>query len=316
MMKRLKSQIIGKSLDVGLSTITSLARYHPTAKDWCHGVEVVSNLAYADDDDPAHLLDIYRPVGRSGPYPIMFYVHGGGFRILSKDSHWMFAHGFARAGWLVFSINYRLAPAHPYPAPLEDTCTALDWVLEHAKDYGGLRERLVYGGDSAGANLITSLAIAGSWRRPETFATRIFQLDPRPKAILPACGILQVSAPERYLERKDIPAWVRGRIASVCQGYYPVEACSPSFPTLADPLCILEQAEPPERPFPACFAVCGQQDPIAQDTHRLGSALDRFDAPSKVAFYEGQGHAFQALFWRSASRTCWQEQLEFLAAHT
>ena len=50
----------------------------------------------------------------------MLYVHGGGFRILSKDTHWIMGLAFARRGFLVFNIGYRLAPKHPFPAAIAD----------------------------------------------------------------------------------------------------------------------------------------------------------------------------------------------------
>jgi alpha/beta hydrolase fold len=56
------------------------------------------------------------------PWPIVFYVHGGAFRILSKDTHWVMALSFARRGFVVFNVSYRLAPKHRFPAPLEDVC--------------------------------------------------------------------------------------------------------------------------------------------------------------------------------------------------
>jgi acetyl esterase len=57
------------------------------------------------------------------------------------------------AGVIIVSVEYRLAPEHPYPAALEDTKAAFDWVVKHAHEWGGDASRLALGGDSAGANL-------------------------------------------------------------------------------------------------------------------------------------------------------------------
>ena len=133
----------------------------------------------------------------------------------------MFGYGFAAMGFAVFSINYRLAPAHPFPAALEDSALALTWLVEHADEYGADLDRLVYAGESAGANLVSGLTLTGCWSRPEPLAQRVWELNVRPKVVLPACGLLQVSAGERYLERSELPEWIRGRIKVVCEGYLP-----------------------------------------------------------------------------------------------
>src|ERR1700679_606848 len=104
------------------------ARHLPSARPERHGIERLPDVPYLDTARAHHTLDVYRPVQRAGPLPVMLYVHRGGFRILSKDTHWLMAIAFARRGYVVFNINYRLAPEHPFPAAAEDACAALLWV--------------------------------------------------------------------------------------------------------------------------------------------------------------------------------------------
>src|SRR5690606_38779221 len=120
-----------------------------------HGVEVIRNVRYGGSDIDAHLLDVYRPRRVDGPLPVVLYVHGGGFRILSKDTHWLMGLAFARRGYLVFNINYRLAPDHPYPAAVEDCAEAYAWLQSNAHEWGGDPSQLVLAGESAGGNLVT-----------------------------------------------------------------------------------------------------------------------------------------------------------------
>ena len=299
-------------IDRGLNGLAALGRVHPLSRRLMVESEVVKDVPYGDG--PSQLLDIYRPKGVQGPLPTLLYVHGGGFRILSKETHWMFGHGFAAMGFCVFSIDYRLAPANPFPAALEDTVQALCWIAEHAGDYGADLERLVYGGESAGANLVSSLMVAGCWERPEPLAQRVWALGLTPSVVLPACGILQVSDGARYLTREEIPRWIRGRIKVVCESYLPEPSADPEVNALADPLCILERAEPPPRPLPAIFSVCGDTDPIREDSDRLSSALARFDGDHAVRFYPG-GHAFHAFIWHQAARRAWTDTQSFLERH-
>src|SRR5262245_5744568 len=81
-----------------------LGRLHPLADPERHGVERIKDVPYQPSGLAAHRLDIYRRRDLTGPLPIVLYVHGGAFRILSKDSHWVMALAFARRGFLVFNI--------------------------------------------------------------------------------------------------------------------------------------------------------------------------------------------------------------------
>ncbi len=172
---------------------SAVARLHPRARLARHGVERIASLSYLPDGNVEHELDVYRPVSRTGLLPVVIYVHGGGFRILSKEALWIMALMFARRGYVVFNINYRLAPRHPYPAAVSDCCAALEWVAAHAAAFGGDATRLVLAGESAGANLVTTLAIASvlSARRA-LCASHLRPRDRRARCVVPACGFLQV----------------------------------------------------------------------------------------------------------------------------
>src|SRR6476620_1125362 len=108
-----------------------LGRLHPQANPERHAVEKIADVRYFDGHGhiKEHLLDVWRPTDAAPPggLPIVFYVHGGGFRILSKDTHWIMALGFSRRGFLVFNVSYRLAPKHRYPCAVEDVCRAFTW---------------------------------------------------------------------------------------------------------------------------------------------------------------------------------------------
>ncbi len=295
----------------GLTGLSRVSELHPEARRWKDGVEVIRDVPYLADGRRDHTLDIYRPANDSGPLPVVLYIHGGGFRVLSKDSHWMFGYGYARRGWLVFNINYRLAPEHPFPAAIEDAAAALQWVVANARQYGGDLDRLVFAGESAGANLALSLTVAGAWRRPELYAQQVYALGHRPRAVVAACGLLQVSRPERYLEQDALPRWVRIRLRAICRSYLPNDSGDPDRFAMADPLRVLEKAPPPERPLPPVFAPCGRFDPIADDTRRLGVALRERGVPFDVRWYDGH-HAFNAIIWSREARRCWADQDAFL----
>jgi acetyl esterase len=100
-------------------------------------------------------MRIYTPVeSRSGPYRAMIYFHGGGLVSGSLDTH----DGVCRtlsnaAGCRIFSVDYRLAPEHKFPAAVMDGHAATAWIVRHAAELGIDQDRIAVGGDSAGATL-------------------------------------------------------------------------------------------------------------------------------------------------------------------
>lgn len=295
-------------------SLPRVGRLFPASRPDRHAVEVLRDVPYRDGGLREHTLDVYRPAVRTGPLPVVLYVHGGGFRMLSKDSHWLMGLAYARRGFVVFNISYRLAPRHKFPAAVEDAAAALAWVWQHAADYGGDRDRLVLAGESAGGNLVTTLAICTSWRRPEPFAARLFDLGVRPRAVCALYGMLQVTDTARFRRRKALPWWIQDRLDEVAEAYLPTEAPACGW-DLADPLVVLERPDTPDRPLPPFFAPVGTADPLLDDTRRLGAALTARGVPADVRFYPGEIHAFHVFLWRPAARACWQDMGRFLERH-
>jgi acetyl esterase len=222
--------------------LAAVGQLHPAANPKRHGIAVEHDVLYGEDDR-FHQLDIYRPVNRPKPWPVVFYVHGGAFHLLSKDTHWLMGLVFARFGYLVVNISYRLAPKHPYPAAIQDTCDAYRWLADHIDELGGDRERVCVAGESAGGNLITALTLAACQRRGEPWARAVFDTNLVPKAALPFCAMLEVSNPERFSERRPLPRWVDGMIRDASASYLHGHPRTPGPKTaLADPLRVLESA--------------------------------------------------------------------------
>lgn len=103
---------------------------------------------------------VYTPEG-DPPFPVLVYYHGGGWLRGSLDGY----DGLCRllcaeAECLVVSVDYRLAPEHPFPAGFEDCFAATEWAIENAADLQGDPERVAVGGDSGGGNLAAAVSLA------------------------------------------------------------------------------------------------------------------------------------------------------------
>ena len=101
--------------------------------------------------------EIYAPP-RHGLFPIVVQIYGGAWQRGSPSDFSKFATWLASSGYLVVAIDYRHAPAHRWPAQIEDVDNALRWVVAHATDYDGDTSRVALIGRSAGAHLATYAA--------------------------------------------------------------------------------------------------------------------------------------------------------------
>jgi len=112
------------------------------------------------DGAPDVRVRVFRPDGRATPSPALVWMHGGGYVIGRAESDDGECAHFATAlGCLVVSVDYRLAPEHPYPAAVSDCEAALAWTVREAASLGVDTARVAIGGESAGGGLTAQLAL-------------------------------------------------------------------------------------------------------------------------------------------------------------
>jgi acetyl esterase/lipase len=120
---------------------------------------------------------LYVPEGAPAARPLLVYLHGGGWVVCDLDTHDNLCRFLAReSGALVLSVDYRLAPEHPFPAAVEDALAAFHFGLEQAGGLGADPGSVAIGGDSAGANLaaVVSHLMVAEGGSPPVFTLSIY----------------------------------------------------------------------------------------------------------------------------------------------
>ena len=155
--------------------------------------ELKTDIEFAAVDGTSLTLDAFVPDG-DGPFPTCILVHGGGFTQGDKTSFIKpLFEPLSKAGFTWFTINYRLAPQHRFPACVEDVETAIRWVKSHAAEYKVDPQRIALIGESAGGHLVSLAGVRG---RAET----------RVAAVVPFYAPHDLES--RVRQSPSVPVWV------------------------------------------------------------------------------------------------------------
>lgn len=219
---------------------------------------------------PAQKLDIYRPYS-DGPHPVVIWVHGGGWSTGSKELYASVAQRLVRKNIVVVIPGYTLYPdAHAFDQAHE-IARAFQWTRENIARYGGDPDRVILGGQSAGAHLTGLVALD---------ATYLNELNRSPAEI---CGWYGIAGPysipvqveyERTVKRRNIRL-----LLDFFNGQINFERGSPRSFVRGDTMPILLIHGSADKTVPPA---------VSQDLH---SALYALGAPSTLRVYKGAGHA-------------------------
>lgn len=143
--------------EAGVPSLAEIEQARAEARELALAEERVG-LDHVDDIDADGVTcRLYRP--RAGA-PVALYVHGGGWVFHDLETHDVFCRHLAHVtGWALLSVDYRRAPEHSYPAPLDDVETAARWLREHGRDHRVDTGWIPAIGDSAGGTLAAGLAV-------------------------------------------------------------------------------------------------------------------------------------------------------------
>src|SRR5215471_14697199 len=124
--------------------------------------------------DPAVRVRVYRPDNHPNKLPALYWIHGGGYVMgdIEQDDRVM-QQMVNRIGCIVVSVDYRLAPEHPFPAPVEDCYAGLKWLFAHADELRVTPSRIAIGGPSGGGGLTAGLALLARDRKEVNVAYQL-----------------------------------------------------------------------------------------------------------------------------------------------
>ncbi|WP_419863595.1 alpha/beta hydrolase [Candidatus Poriferisodalis sp.] len=147
-----------------MSDIAHLRARHDRAPRWATGRPasgVVNRHLRLPPPHTSLRVRVDEPTERcDGPLPLIVYVHGGAWMFSDMDTpEWLTTRVARQTPSIVASVEYRLAPEHPFPAAVEDCCHAFSWLAEHAEQLGADSRRIAVMGDSAGGNLAAVLCL-------------------------------------------------------------------------------------------------------------------------------------------------------------
>lgn len=259
--------------------------------------EVARVIDASYGSDAEQVMRIFVPAGQ-GPFPVLVYVHGGGFvggglsvveepaRALAND-----------LGAIVVAVTYRRAPESRFPAATDDAFTALRWVADHIAEHGGDPARLAIAGDSAGGNLAASAAgraveEGGPALRAQVLIYPLIDpiADTESRKLFAEGYIIHMAALEWFGGQ-----YVRG----------PED--------LTHPHLAVNRAK--TAGLPPALIVTNEYDPLRDEAEQYGGQLSEAGVETQVRRFDGLVHG---VFWMSAAIPRQAEQhdavVDFLAA--
>lgn len=239
---------------------------------WSQGGPTVASedLTYPGGAGQPQRLRLYR--GGAEGAPVLLYIHGGGWVGGSIELHDYSARGLAAgAGVDVVSISYRFAPAHPFPAGLEDCLAAARWIETEGAALG-LTGPLVIGGASAGGNLAAAAALRSD---PGRFA-----------GLLIFYGVLGCDFDsDSYTRYRDGPGLTRARMMELF-GHYDPERRAASEP-LITPVLSGDLSRLPDTAI-----IAAEHDVLLDDNRAFAEALRAAGVPTDYHVEPGVTHGF------------------------
>jgi acetyl esterase/lipase len=231
-------------------------------------------------DGASPTLRVYEPEGRAAPRPCVYWIHGGGYLFgtgLDRDPR--LERWASELDAVVVSVEYRLAPEHPYPAPLHDCYAGLEWTAGHHGNLGIDPDRIVVAGASAGGGLGAALALLARDRGEIDLAYQLL--------IYPMIDDRNVTASSRI---DGAPVWSRAANLLGWRAYLGREPGGDDVPKYAAPARESDLAG-----LPKTFIGVGSLDVFRDEDIDYAQRLLAAGVPTELHVYPGAPHGFEMI---------------------
>ena len=242
---------------------------------------------------------IYTPNG-TGPFPVLLYLHGGGWVIGDLDSYDAICRELCGAvGCIVVSVDYRLAPEHRFPAAVDDAHFALGWAIDHCAEFGGDPGRIAIGGDSAGGNLAATTALDARQSFPGKLCAQLLIYPVTSHVSTPSQSMID-NAEGYLLTRRDMVWFTDHYLGAGNDG--------------RDPRFNLSQVDDLSG-LPPTLVITAEFDPLRDEGDAYAAALKEAGVAVDHSRYKGAIHGFFMFFAAfDISRRSMNEASEWLKA--
>jgi acetyl esterase len=240
-----------------------------------NGLQSVPVASVADFEIDEFQVRVYDPRSSNAPTPAVLFFHGGGWVMGSLSTHDGLCRRLAAlTGLPVVAVDYRLAPEHPYPAAIDDSRAALNWLFNAGQDHGLDVTNAVLVGDSAGGQLATVLAIEN--------AAKVDPLPVSAQVLIYPMVDLTMSEPSYTRVREGFPL-VADTVAWFADNYLPAGAdrkATDISPALSD--------LPPG--LPPTYIITVDNDPLVDEGATYAAALAQAGTAVRYQHLPGYAH--------------------------
>lgn len=219
------------------------------------------------------------PVATGGDKPLIVYFHGGGWVIGDVDTHTPLCQALSQlSGCTVISVDYRLAPEHPFPAASQDCLAATRWIAQHIGDFGSTNHKLVVAGDSAGGHLAacTCLEIDSEIRQQIAGEILIYPVTDHYSAGFRS----YIDKAKGQTLTANMMHWFWDTYLGACPADS-IEAAR-AYPLRSDRLDSL----------PPTLLVTAEDDPLRDEGIAFGDKLRDADVPLQYRHFDNAAHGF------------------------
>lgn len=264
------------------------------------GVLTSDHHAPGPESGPDVFVRVYQPESRPDTLPALLWIHGGGYVLGDVAGDDLKAKSLALAlNCVVASVEYRLAPEHPFPAPLEDCYAALKWLASNADQFGVNQDKIAIGGASAGGGLAAGLGLLA---RDRAEVDVCYQL-----LIYPMIDDTNVAPASEDLP--DAPVWTRANNLIGWRSYLGQEPGSDGVSPYAAPSRAENVAG-----LPPTYIGVGTPDLFRDENIAYAQRLMQAGVPTELHVYADGFHGFDGFVPQSdTSQRFSGEQMKLLS---